>query len=75
MSTNDNIKLCPFCGSETMFTTGPEHSFIGGTSTTLVLECRNCPAEMHISFGSDGREVKTEEQAREELITLWNQRV
>lgn len=69
-----NIKNCPFCGNEAKIKEGHEHTFIGGYTISLLLECSCCSAGMSSCFGNSmGKEI-TKESAINKLVSDWNKR-
>lgn len=71
----NTLKNCPFCGNKAEYREGHEHSYIGGYSITVYVECTHCSAQMDYHYGTDcGKEI-TEKQCKDYLAEQWNNRV
>lgn len=68
------LKSCPFCGGKAEYEKGHEHSYIGGYDTTIYLKCLGCSVKLSDWFGQSGKDIRTEEQAKNNLFTEWNTR-
>lgn len=66
------LKTCPFCGEKPTIGIGNEHSYIGGWSNDVIVSC--C-VQMTKSFGEGVYEKRTQQQATEEIIIQWNNRI
>lgn len=42
------LKDCPFCGNQVKIREGHDHSYIGGYSVTLYVECTYCTAQIEL---------------------------
>ena len=73
MNNLEELKPCPFCGSEAIFEEGTRHDYLHGYSIDLSLACQGCNVEINSNYGQGSYE-STKGEAMKELTEQWNKR-